>query len=145
MQVPCVVITHVCLFPLGLYVATMAAITLDELLKETEISPAQLEKCISDEHIREIALSLTSWQTVTAYLDLSENDLDAVKQEGKDEQDKRLMALRKWKCKFSFKATYKKLVEVLLSLSMAGIAEKICHLLKGILSYMFNYPYCILM
>ena len=123
----------------------MAAITLNELLKQTEISLAKLEKCTSDEHICAIAIFLTSWQTVTAYLGLSENDLDAVKQEGKNEQDKRLIALQKWKHKFGFKATYKMLVEVLLSLSMADIAEKICHLLKGILSYTSNYPYCILM
>ena len=109
----------------------MAAITLDELLKETEICTEKLNQCVSDEHLRAIAIFLTSWRRVAAYLDLSDNDLDDVEQNRKDEQDKRLNALQIWKGKFGFKATYTKLVEALLSLSKADIAEKICHLLKG--------------
>ena len=119
------------LFPLGLYIARMAAITLDELLKETKICHEKLNQCACDEHICDIALILTSWRTTAQYLGLSKNDVDAVEQDGKNEQDKRLRALQTWKGKFGFKATYKKLLEVLLSLSMADVAEKICHLLKG--------------
>ena len=108
--------------------ATMAAVTLEEILKEVGIHPEKLNKSISDDHLREIALFLTSWQTVALYLDL---DLDAIGQECKSQQAKKLKALQIWKGKFGFKANYKKLVEVLLSLSMADIAEKVCHLLKG--------------
>ena len=110
----------------------MAAITLDELLKETEICTEKLNQCVSDEHLRAIAIFLTSWRRVAVYLDLSDNDLDDVERNWKDEQDKRLKALQIWKGKFGFKATYAKLVEALLFLSKADIAEKICHLLKGI-------------
>ena len=109
----------------------MAAITLDELLKKTQVCPKKLIECVSDNHIREIALLLPSWRRVAEYLELTENDLDDVEQDCKDQQDKRLKALQKWKCKFGFKATYRKLVAVLLSLSRADIAGKICYLLKG--------------
>ena len=109
----------------------MAAITLEELLKKVGVCPEKFDESISDDHLREIALFLTSWRKVATYLELSRNDLDDVEQEGKDEQDKRLKALQKWKGKFGFKATYRKLVEVLLSIAEADIAEKICHLLKG--------------
>ena len=109
----------------------MAAVTVEELLKETELCPEKLDKRTTDDHLREIALFLTSWRKVVAYLELSKNDLDDVEQEGKDEQEKRLKALQKWKGKFAFKATYRKLVEVLLSLSMADVAEKVCQLLKN--------------
>ena len=64
--------------------------------------------------------------------------MDAVEQE-KDEQMKKLKALQKWKGKFDFKATYRKLVDVLLSLAMADVAEKVCDLLKGMyVIYTFN-------
>ena len=119
--------------------AAMAEITLDELLTETKVRPERLDKGISDDHLCEIALFLTSWRTVASHLKLKQIDLDAIERECKDEQEKRLKALQKWKGKFAFKATYRKLVEVLLSLAMADIAEKICHLLKGI-----NYILCIL-
>ena len=120
----------------------MAEITLDDLLKETKIYPEKLDKCISDHHhLHEIALFLTSWRTVASHLKLNESDLDAIEREGEDEQEKRLKALQKWKAKFGFKATYKKLVEVLLSLAKADVAEKVCRLLKGmyiIMSYISN-------
>ena len=110
----------------------MAAITLDELLKETEICAEKLNQSTSDEHLRAIAIFLTSWRTVAAFLGLSENDLDAVERQWKDEQDRRLNVLQRWKGMYGFKATYRKLVEVLLSLAKADIAERICRLLKGI-------------
>ena len=109
----------------------MAAVTVEELLKETEICPERLDERTTDDDLREIALFLTSWRKVVAYLELSKIDLDDVEQEGKDEQEKRLKALQKWKSKFAFKATYRKLVDILLSLSMADVAEKVCQLLKN--------------
>ena len=119
----------------------MAEITLEELLKEDGVHPERLNESITDDHLHAIAIFLTSWRKVATYLELSENDLDDVEQEGKDEQDKRLKALQMWKRKIGFKATYRKLVEVLLSLAMADVAEKICLLLKGmsvIMSYIFS-------
>ena len=117
----------------------MAAITLEELLKEVGVCPEKLNESISDDHLREIALFLTSWWTVASHLDLGENDLDDAEQGGRKVKDKSLKALQIWKGKFGFKATYKKLMEVLLSLAMADVAEKVCNLLKGI--YMcFTHP-----
>ena len=109
----------------------MATITLEELLKEVGLCPKKLNESIIDDHLREIALFLTSWRTVASYLHLDENDLEDAEQGGRNMKDKGLKALQIWKGKFGFKATYRKLVEVLLSLSMADVAEKVCHLLKG--------------
>ena len=107
------------------------ALTLEELLKEVSVHPEKLNESISDDHLHEIAILLTSWRTVATHLELSESELDDVEREEKDEQMKKLKALQKWKRKIGFKATYRKLVEVLLSLAMADVAEKICLLLKG--------------
>jgi len=114
------------------------ALTLEELLKEVSVHPEKLNESISDDHLHEIAILLTSWRTVATHLELSESDLDDVEREEKDEQMKKLKALQKWKGKIGFKATYRKLVEVLLSLAMADVAEKICLLLKG-MSVIMSY------
>ena len=119
----------------------MAAITLKELLEEVGVHPEKLNESISDDHIREIARFLISWRKVATYLELSETDMDAIEHEERDEHMKKLKALQKWKGKFSFKATYKKLVEVLLSLAMADVAEKVCHLLKGM--YVMHVQLCV--
>ena len=97
----------------------MAAITLEELLGKVSVHPEKLNDSISDDHLHAITSFLTSWRKVATYLGLSENYLDGVEQEGKDEQEKRIKALQKGKGKFGFKATYRKLVEVLLSLAKA--------------------------
>ena len=122
----------------------MAAITLDELLKETEICNEKLSERASNEHIREIAKFLTSWRKVAIYLGLDGNDLDAIEQEERDEHMKKIKALQKWKGKFGFKASYRKLVEVLLSLAMADVAEKVCCLLKGMYIIMSYISSCAL-
>ena len=109
----------------------MAGITLEELLKKVGVHSEELDESISDDHLREIALFLTSWRTVATYLGLSDIDVNDVEREGANEREKRLKALQKWKGKFVFKATYRKLVEVLLSLTMADVAENVCRLLKG--------------
>ena len=118
----------------------MAAITLEELLKKVGVSPEKLNEPISDDHLRAIALFLPSWRNVATYLELSEKDMDDVEQGGKNEQDKRLKSLKKWKGKFAFKATYRKFMEVLLSLTMADVAEKVCCLLKGTVYLFFARP-----
>ena len=114
------------------------ALTLEELLKEVSVHPEKLNESISDDHLREIAILLTSWRKVATHLELSESELDDVEREEKDEQMKKLKALQKWKRNIGFKATYRKLVEVLLSLAMADVAEKICLLLKS-MSVIMSY------
>ena len=118
----------------------MAAITLEELLKEVGVHPEKLNEVASDYHLREIALFLTSWRTVASHLDLGENDLDDAEQGGRKVKDKGLRALQIWKGKFGFKATYRKLVDVLLSLAMADVAEKVCHLLQGAVYLFYSHP-----
>ena len=122
----------------------MAAITLEELLKKVGVPSKELNDCISDDHLYEIALFLTSWRSVVTYLGLGENEVGDVEREQRDEQDRRLKALLKWRGKFGFKATYRKLVKVLLSLAMADVAEKVLCTLKGINVIHDLYLICVL-
>ena len=109
-----------------------AAITLDELLADVGVCAEKLDKHISDDHFCEIALCMTEWKAVAPFLGLDDNDVDAIEQEQKSEQVRRLKALKKWKSKYGCKATYRKLVVVLLKLSKADVADEVCRLLKGI-------------
>ena len=120
----------------------MDQIKVEKLLKEVGVQPEKLNERISDDHLREIALFLTEWKTVVPFLGLDENDVDSIEQEEKKEQVRKLKALRKWKSKFAFEATYRKLVEVLLSLTMTDVAEKVCHLLKGKVCLVYLNPLC---
>ena len=109
----------------------MEQVTVKKLLMEVGVHPEKLNERIIDDHLCEIALFLTEWKTVVPFLGLDENDVDAIEQEEKKELVRKLKALRKWKRKFVLTATYRKLVDVLLSLTMTDVAEAVCRLLKG--------------
>ena len=113
---------------------------LKELLKEVGVHSEELDESISDDHLLEIASFLTSWRTVTRYSGLSVIDANDVEQKGINEQEKRQKALQKWKEKSVSKPTYRRLVEVLLSLAMADVAKKVCRLLKGTVYLVYKHP-----
>ena len=110
----------------------MAAITLEELSEKVGVPSRELNDRISNDHLYQIALFLTAWRRVVTYLGLGENEVGDVEREQRDEQDRRLRALLRWKGIFGFRATYRRLVEVLLSLGMADVAENVLHTLRGI-------------
>ena len=107
----------------------MASITFKELIAHVGISADELNKECSDDHITAISLFLANWQTVAPHLGLTEVDEEDVKEEKTKPQDKRYKSLQKWKTKNGFKATYTVLVEVLLKIGRADLAEKVCRLL----------------
>ena len=109
--------------------ATPAGVTLDDLLGEVGVTHAQLDKPCSLENLREIALFLESWRELAPHLGLSSAQVEAIERDGHSEQERRLKILELWIAKFAFLAKYRVLVEVLLKIGRANIAEKICRLL----------------
>ena len=107
----------------------MSGVTLDELLEEVDVSPAQLDKACTSEHLRDIALFLDSWRTVAPYLELSKVQVEQVERDGTEENEKRLKFLESWKGNFAFKAKYIVLVKALLKISRADQAEQVCRVL----------------
>ena len=107
----------------------MAGVTFEELTVYVGISADELNKPCSDEHITSISLFLTNWQIVASLLGLTETDEEDVEEEGKKTQDKRYKTLRRWKAKNLFKATYRVIVDVFLTLGRADLADKVCRLL----------------
>ena len=107
----------------------LAPPTLDDLVRVTGVPLQKLDEPCSDEHLRDISSGLTQWRTVAPHLSLEEGDIEEIERDIKTESEKRLKALRKWKNKYSFKATYRVLTEALLKCRMAHPAEKVCRLL----------------
>ena len=104
-------------------------VTLDELLDEEGVSPAQLDKPCTREHLRDIALFLESWRTVAPHLGLLKAQVEEVERDGTEEKERKWKILEVWKARFAFKATYKVLIEALLEIGSADQAQEVCHLL----------------
>ena len=91
----------------------MSGVTLDELLKEVGISPTQLNKPCTSEHLQ----------------GLFKVQVEDIERETEKEKEKRQAFLESWKAKFAFKATYMVIVKALLKIGRADQAEQVCRVL----------------
>ena len=103
-------------------------VTFEDLEQRFKIPSGTLENEVSDDDIREISAFLESWKLVAPHLGLSKGEIEAVENDAKSEEEKRLSLLQKWKQALVFKATYKELVNALLSVRRADLAVKVCRM-----------------
>ncbi len=83
---------------------------LGDLLRD--VPPHKLDQPCSDEHLRDIALSITEWQTIAPFLELSEVDEEGIKCKYPHLLIRQnLGMLRRWRESFGSRATYRKLAE----------------------------------
>lgn len=108
----------------------MAGITLDDCIEQFGLDDEVLGTECSEEHILAVSSFLDDWKGVARHLELTDSEVEEVDSDGKDEADKRHKTLKKWKSKFAFKATYKKLIQALLDSGKGDHAAKVCKLLK---------------
>lgn len=108
----------------------MAAVTVSELVEAVGISEASLRERCTDEHLNSIAHFL-DWQTTAPYLGLSEKEIEDIEDEDRRNEVRRRKTLQLWKRKHSFKATYRRLVDVFLSVGRADHAEELCRLISA--------------
>ena len=99
---------------------------MEDLTQKFNISRSVLENEVSDDDIREIANFLESWKLVAPHLGLSKGEIEAIDRDGTSEEEKRLLMLQRWKQALVFKATYKELINALLSVRRADLAVKVC-------------------
>ena len=66
------------------------------------------------------------WKLTGFHLELTKSDIVAVDEDYRTAEQKRVEMLRKWKEKFAFKATYRVLIEALLSCGKASDAIDAC-------------------
>ena len=105
---------------------TNKAITLEDLTERFKILSGVLENEVSIDDIRKISSFLESWKLVALYLGLSEGEVEAIDKDGKSEEEKRWLMLQRWKQALVFNATYKELINGLLSVRRADLAVKVC-------------------
>ena len=102
--------------------------TLDDVVKEAGIPRDALDQKCSDEHLTSISLFL-DWRRVAPHLGLDRIDIDDIESK-RTESEKRLETLSRWKMKYSFKATFINLVQILMKIGCSDDAQKVCQLLK---------------
>ena len=79
--------------------------SLEELLCLRAVPVERLEQVCLDDHLLELSLVFTDWQTVSPFLGLSETEEEEF--EGRAVKRQRIDILRKWKKKWGSGATYR--------------------------------------
>ena len=108
----------------------MMAVTISELVKVVGISKADIDKRCADEHLNSISRFL-DWRTTAPHLGLTDTEIEDIEDEDRKNEVRRLKALQRWKRKYCFKATYRKLMEVFLHIGRADLAEEVCSILRS--------------
>ena len=102
--------------------------SLEDLLQD--VPSEKLNQPCRDEHLCEIALSITEWQSISPFLGLTEADEVIIQHDYPDSIARKIGMLRKWKKRFGRKATYRKLGQVFWKLKRADLVEELCELLQ---------------
>ena len=115
------------------------SLSLEELPHDyrPKLTYGDLDKKVSDEHIRDIYQQMDKWQQVASHLGLTDAEVETIQQENNYKVElMRLHVLKKWKKKemLSGKATYGALIEALLKCGCAESVIRLCKLLVEQLS-----------
>ena len=110
--------------------ADMEEPSLQRLLKH--IPPAKLDRPCKDEHLCEVALFITDWQSIAPYLKLTDVDQEEIqyKQRGSVRSQKIAM-LKKWKQKRGSDATYQELARTFWRLERRDLVEELCKVIQS--------------
>lgn len=106
--------------------------TVGELLEYVDLDEEDLRKMCTDEDLNELSLRIRNWEEYASLLRLHGSDTEDIKNKGKSESQKMLLALERWKQKLAFKATFEYLVkEIFLKKDNMEYAWIVCQQLKG--------------
>lgn len=103
-------------------------ISLQDLRGRFQLSGELLDAPLNEEHLREASRIIDDHDTLGLELGLASSEMTAISSE-RTLQLQRSAMLTKWKQKFAWKATYRKLIDALLKCSRADLAQEVCELL----------------
>ena len=102
-----------------------------DLVQHCGIEEACLNAEVTPECFHDISRYLSQWKLLALKLKLSSADIEDIERDNKKAEEQRVSFLGKWKQKRSYKATYKALVESLLSIQRVDDARGVCRVLPG--------------
>ena len=105
-----------------------AQITVEKLIERYRIPQGFLDEKFTDEHAREFALLIDSWELLASHLGLSKQQIEAIKVDNDKHDVRRENVLTRWKETYAYHATYRRLLEVLLSINRKDLACNVCEL-----------------
>ena len=104
-------------------------VTLQDLTERYQLSQDQLDKELSEEHLREASRIIDDHEVMGPELGLDEAEMIAINRDARTHETRKVAMLKIWKQKYAYKARYKQLIAALLRCNRAGHAQRVCVLL----------------
>ena len=103
---------------------------LQDLLQGLLVS--QLERQCTDEHLADIASMIVRWETVVPYMSINKAEEEEIKSDNNEYHQQKLACLRIWQKKYSYKATYRRLIEIFYKAGQVDLSHKVAEILKNV-------------
>lgn len=108
-----------------------SAVSIQDLVSICGVEEACLEREVIYTHFHEISRHLSQWKLLSPKMNIAQPEVVAIESDNQNAEIQRLSFLETWKQKMSIKATYRVLVESLLSIGRAEDARGVCQVLTG--------------
>ena len=110
--------------------ADKSPITANELAKKAGLSLESLDFPFRVDHAHILAGFCDPWETIGYHLRLNSAEINAIKEDNSSAEKRRIATLQAWKEKFAYRATYRVLIEALISCGHAQQALDLCIKIK---------------
>ena len=115
---------------------------LDDLLEHCKLSKEQLKQVCVDKHLVAISKFIGCWETCASHFELTQAEIEEIKADGRNHEQRKLFMLQKWREKKAFLATFGALVGIFLKCDNALMAQNVCDVLKqGIYTHVLPCSY----
>lgn len=111
--------------------ASLNLVSVQDLVQQCVLDEKYLEKEVIVKHFYEISCYLSAWKLLAPKLNISQTDVKDIESDNPKAEMQRVSFLEKWKQNMSIKATYRELVDSLLSIKRVDDARGVCLVLKG--------------
>ena len=111
--------------------ATMANVSSQDIISSCGVEDTCLDREVTKEHFYELSHYLTQWKLLAPNMNISQDEVETIEREHTTVEMQRIIFLNTWKQKMSSKATYRALMDALLSIGRAEDARGVCKTLTG--------------
>ena len=104
-------------------------ISLQDVIDRFHLPQYLLDKEVSEEHLRKISRIIAHHEIVGPELGLTSQEMTTISSDVNKQELQKIEMLKKWKQKYIWNATYRKLIEAFLNCGRADHARDVCELL----------------
>ena len=105
---------------------SVTSTSMNKLLKN--VPSRKLDQPCKDDHLSEVALSITEWRSIAPFLGLTRAEECEIQNDCGKMRTQKIEMLRKWREKYGNQATYRRLAKVFFKLGHADLVEELCEL-----------------